>query len=186
MVGSLRKYAAHRKAKGLPGGSLSAIQKAITTERIKLNAEGKIDFDAADAEWERNTVRKFVRGPKLASAPVAPQPATSAELPFSDLLDGERQPATLVEVSAALKWEEFRKKQREREIEEGRWLNRDDVKRSLGAHIVFVRNRLRYLPGDVAAKLAAMQDEVQIYALLETRIDDILAELEGYQIDKAA
>jgi hypothetical protein len=46
---SMREYARHR------GVALSAVQKALKAGRIAKLANGKIDSDAADAGWKRNT-----------------------------------------------------------------------------------------------------------------------------------
>lgn len=56
MVGiSQRAYAKTRKEKGLPGGSLTAVQHALSAGRITLDSNGKIDPARADADWELNT-----------------------------------------------------------------------------------------------------------------------------------
>ena len=54
MLVSLRQYARHRKARGLPGATVSAVQKALATGRIVL-VDGGIEVDAADAQWHANT-----------------------------------------------------------------------------------------------------------------------------------
>ena len=46
---SLRQYAKKR------GGALSSVQKAIASGRIKTEADGRIDAEKADVEWEKNT-----------------------------------------------------------------------------------------------------------------------------------
>jgi pyruvate/2-oxoglutarate dehydrogenase complex dihydrolipoamide acyltransferase (E2) component len=46
---SLRQYARHR------GVALSAVQKAIKSQRIATLPDGRLDSDAADAGWKRNT-----------------------------------------------------------------------------------------------------------------------------------
>lgn len=51
---SLRAYAAHRKSKGLSGGSLNAVQKAVMAGRIQL-VNGKVDPAQADEAWRGNT-----------------------------------------------------------------------------------------------------------------------------------
>lgn len=51
---SLRKYADSRKARGLPGGTLHAVQRAIEAKRI-TPIDGKIDPEVADIQWERKT-----------------------------------------------------------------------------------------------------------------------------------
>ena len=48
-------YAAHRRAVGLPGGTLRSMQHAITDGRITPGPDGKLDPDAADREWRENT-----------------------------------------------------------------------------------------------------------------------------------
>ncbi len=52
---SRRKYAEHRKDRGLPGGSLQAVQRALAKGRIHLEPNGMIDPDRADREWVANT-----------------------------------------------------------------------------------------------------------------------------------
>ena len=46
---SQRAYARHR------GMALSAVQKAISSERISTLPDGRIDSDVADGEWAANT-----------------------------------------------------------------------------------------------------------------------------------
>ena len=48
---SQRAYARHR------GVALSAVQKAIETGRISAQADGRIDSEQADVDWEQNTTR---------------------------------------------------------------------------------------------------------------------------------
>lgn len=52
---SARGYAASRRARGLPGGTLRAVQEAIQAERIPVRADGRIDPAAADQAWELTT-----------------------------------------------------------------------------------------------------------------------------------
>lgn len=73
---SQRKYAAHRRALGLPGGTIRAVQKALLGGRIHALPNGKIDPVQADAEWAANT--DATRRRKDTPAPVAP--AASAPL----------------------------------------------------------------------------------------------------------
>ena len=60
MLLSQRKYAESRRARGLSGGTLEAVRKAISSKRITLVVEpgtGKLKIDPAiaDAQWTRNT-----------------------------------------------------------------------------------------------------------------------------------
>lgn len=81
MTLSLRKYAAHRKASGLPGGTLRAVQEAIANGRLttSLTEDKQIrDAHEADAEWAASTKADYVplTGP---SSPIATSsPATSS------------------------------------------------------------------------------------------------------------
>ena len=54
---SIRKYAQHR------GISHTAVEKAIRQGRIRTNADGRIDLEQADLDWQRNT------GPAVPPAP---------------------------------------------------------------------------------------------------------------------
>lgn len=57
-LSSLRAYARHRRSEGLPGGSPAAVAKAIASGRIMRLPDGRIDWDAADAAWHRNTAER--------------------------------------------------------------------------------------------------------------------------------
>jgi hypothetical protein len=54
---SLRAYARSRRARGLPGGTLQAVRKALASGRITA-VGGKINPTRADADWLRNTPPK--------------------------------------------------------------------------------------------------------------------------------
>jgi hypothetical protein len=49
MKGGVRAYARHR------GADPMAVEKALRTGRIQRDADGQIDFEKADEDWERNT-----------------------------------------------------------------------------------------------------------------------------------
>jgi hypothetical protein len=53
---SLRGYARHRRALGLPGGTHQAVRKAIEGGRIASGPDG-IEPEVADRQWEANTWR---------------------------------------------------------------------------------------------------------------------------------
>lgn len=48
---SLRAYARSRRARGLAGGSLAAVQKAIVSGRIQVVEKGLINPAEADQQW---------------------------------------------------------------------------------------------------------------------------------------
>src|SRR3989304_8880851 len=79
---SLREYARHRKKQGLPGGTLSGVQQAISSRRIveSLTRDGKIrSAELADAEWAANTAGDSVP----LTGPTAPPRRTEAPSLFS-------------------------------------------------------------------------------------------------------
>ena len=55
MIGIPAEYARHRKRAGLSGKTNDAVSSAIETGRIDVLSDGKIDFEAADIQWEKNT-----------------------------------------------------------------------------------------------------------------------------------
>jgi hypothetical protein len=67
---SIRAYARHR------GVSHVAVKKAIDTGRITLGADGMIDANRADQEWERNTgsPRASQSNPRVAAPAPAQEP----------------------------------------------------------------------------------------------------------------
>lgn len=52
---SLRGYAASRARRGLRGGTLAAVQRAIKDGRILKGLDGKLDREEADSQWHANT-----------------------------------------------------------------------------------------------------------------------------------
>ena len=65
---SIRAYARHREAKGLPGASDTAVRKAIKTGRISKEADGTIDPARADAQWSGQTDPAKQRGEEAHAA----------------------------------------------------------------------------------------------------------------------
>lgn len=59
---SIRAYAQHRAALGLPGTSHTAVRKAIAAGRITPEADGTIEPERADAQWAGQTDPAMQRG----------------------------------------------------------------------------------------------------------------------------
>lgn len=51
---SVTDYADYRRRAGLPGGSRTAVYKAIKTGRIKTLANGRISANMADRMWRES------------------------------------------------------------------------------------------------------------------------------------
>lgn len=69
---SIRAYARHRAAQGLPGGTHPAVLKAIRTGRIRRAEDGQIDAAAADLAWAANSGEQ---GKPIQPPPPAPAPS---------------------------------------------------------------------------------------------------------------
>ena len=98
MLMSKREYARSRKARGLPGGTLAAVQKALASSRIEETADGKISSAEADRTWRQRTSAMKSRAVEEAVLP----PATSAEFDR-----GARWLAGELCVSARRVWPKF-------------------------------------------------------------------------------
>ena len=113
---SQRAYAAHRKARGLDGGSPSAVRAAITAGRLarSLTKDGKIrDPEDADAEWLATTMANRVphTGPTSNGNGHAPNPlqehrarreAAEARLAEIELEEKERSLVRAADVESHL------------------------------------------------------------------------------------
>lgn len=56
-------YARYRREKGLTGGTRPAVQRALNDGRIFKDADGMIDTDVCDRDWEDNTDPRKRGGP---------------------------------------------------------------------------------------------------------------------------
>jgi hypothetical protein len=91
--GSVRAYARHRRALGLPGGTHQSVRKAIERQRIAVASDGVIDFAEADKQWESNTMH--AKGPALRTGGSSGNPTDDITIPidrlslFSDFVNDE-------------------------------------------------------------------------------------------------
>lgn len=76
---SRRAYARHRADKNLPGGSLQAVQRALSRGRIQLEVDGTIDPERADRDWVANT--DLTEAPTSVLAAHSQQPAVEVVQP---------------------------------------------------------------------------------------------------------
>lgn len=183
---SQRAYARSRKERGLPGGSLAAVQKAIDSGRIRL-IDGQIDPDVADIQWERNTdpdQQKRGAGGGLGTSlagegrALAPPLQTSAqEAPAED-----RRPQSDDQVSRireAARADAARAELLEYQLEEkrGNLVKADEVRRAAMEKARVARDALRGLPDRLATLLAAESDPAKVHARLSEEIDRVCREL---------
>ncbi len=145
---SQRAYARHR------GISLAAVQKAIKAGRIRTNADGKIDVESADQEWERNT--NYGASPATGEASVSgPSYAHSRAIREAYL-------ARLAKI--------------EYEERLGKLINRDEVQVAAFNKFRMFRDGMLNIPDRVAAVLAAETDTRKVHELLTVEIRKALNE----------
>lgn len=169
---SLQVYARHRKEQGLRGQSHVAVLKAIDSGRLappavqKVNGRWRINPALADAQWADNTEP----APAPASAPAQPrhrperQPRQSAPPGGPTLAEAKRARAVY---------------QAERERlavmrEKGELILAADVRQEATRLARQVRDLLLIIPARNAARVAAMQDQEDIRALLQAEIESAL------------
>ena len=157
---SLRAYANHR------GVSHAAVQKAIRSGRITANADGLIDSDQADAEWNAKTRPRQRRAKPAPAATREPAEATVAGLDYF------RARAIRENYLARLAKIEFEEKT-------AKLISRDEVQVAAFTKARTVRDNLLNIPDRLAATLAAEADADKVHQTLTGEIRKALDELAG-------
>ncbi len=142
---SQRAYAAHR------GVTHKAVQKAITTGRIDVLPDGRIDSDVADQQWASNT-REF-----------APPPGQED--------DGSSFGASQYTKARAVR-EHYQARLAKLEYEEkvGSLVSKDEVQIATYNMTRQFRDAMLNIPDRIAAMLAAESDAAKCYEILATEI----------------
>jgi len=165
---NLEAYAKHRKARGLRGTSHVAVLKAIDTGRLtepavrKVNGRWQIDAPLADAQWAGNTSNMPDNGTELPEPPNTRQPHPADSGP--SLAQAKRAKAVY---EAELTRLELQKEKKE-------LISADEVRQEAARLGRQVRDLLLIIPGRNAAKVAAMQDQDEVRALLQGEIESAL------------
>jgi hypothetical protein len=177
---SLRGYAALRKARGLSGGSLAAVQKAIASNRITPIA-GKIDPEVADIQWHRKTDPvQQQRGngghPSNGGAglTVSPgdQPAMMQNPGFLDAkVRTEKVRAQLLELELAEK--------------SGALISADQVRQATFEKARISRDAIMAIPARLSSQLAAEMDPSKVHDLLTVELRKVCAELAAGEAGQA-
>lgn len=161
---SLRAYARHRRSLGLPGGTLSAVQKAVRDGRITLGRRGQINPAAADADWEEHTDMRQPGGGAAASRG-APQTGAGAAREPAPLKQSAAIPKFNVSRAAREAYAAMRAKV-EYELLSGSVVKADRVQAEAFALARAWRDAMLAVPGRLASLLAAETDPAKIEALL--------------------
>ncbi|MFB3909970.1 MAG: hypothetical protein ACE15D_16380 [Candidatus Eisenbacteria bacterium] len=154
---SIRAYAEHRRGKGLPGHTPWAVQKALKSGRIHKNAQGKIDAQEADAEWEKRT------SPARRAAMAAGQKAQTLPTELSGGPSYAQARAVRELYAARLARLEFEEKS-------ASLVSADQVKVEIFRKARQVRDRMMAIPRRNAARLAAETDARVIERILSEEV----------------
>jgi hypothetical protein len=166
---TLRGYARHRKAKGLSGGSLAAVQKAVAAGRISVDVQGRIDRVEADRAWSENTLASKVRT-KEQSTPKTPAKGRTRARGGTLVAEEDGEDYTLAS-------ERARKERADRKLRE-LTLRRElaevvDVSKVAALNFRVgrqIRSRLEALPDRLAEVLAAEDDPQAVDEILRGEI----------------
>jgi hypothetical protein len=162
---------------------LAAVQYAVKSGRIKRDANGMIDSEQADADWQRNTLHTNARrGPrKKAVAPEAQERAAEAasELGSPDRLasapDFSKARAAKEIYLARLTRLEFEKRQ-------GNLISRAEVVVATANQFRILRDACFNIPNKIAPQIAAETDPVTVHELLEAEITRVFEAYSTRQI----
>lgn len=159
---SLRQYAKHR------GVSLTAIQKAIGRGRIHPTADGRIDAEKADIEWQQNT----------APRPRQRTPGNPVRRSIGDLQPSFESSSSGGYATARAVREQFLARLAKIEFEErsGKLVSRDEVQVAAFNKFRTFRDGMLNIPDRVAAVLAAESDPHKVHEVLTTEIRKALLE----------
>ena len=184
---TLRTYAKHRKARGLRGGSHTAVSDAIRTGRISATTEGKIIAAQADAEWDRNTGPRPDERPrpraktKIASAPgqarqTVPQLASAPPPSFGGSnyqLDRARRENV-----------KLRKEVIELRKLEEKFINADEAKVAHFNESRMLRDRVFNIRDRAAPLLAAETDQKKCWEILDSELRLAFGEYADGKLDE--
>lgn len=175
---SLRGYARHR------GVSLRAVQKAVASGRIKTLEDGRIDPQAADEQWTRNTAPRPQRPTEAANPPLTRNTHHRSELPKPNSIREEsREPSRLDSAfdfaRARAVRENYEARLRKLEFEErsGRLVNRDEIEVAAFNRFRMYRDAMLNIPDRLSAQLAAETDPARVHELLTEEIRRALNEV---------
>jgi len=162
VTGGIREYGRHR------GVSHTAVRKAINDGRIRIN-HGIIDFEAADAEWAKNTVGSTV----VAGRKIQPAPESRETI----WRDGPPEPDPATIDRASFVTHRTRKEKAEADLAElkarkaiGESLDASDVRKAF-TEIGRIHSAAREaIPAQLATRLVGKSDLAEIVPILRAAL----------------
>lgn len=174
---SLRAYAKHR------GVSLAAVQKAIKAKRVTTEPDGKIDPDKADKQWNSRTDPAKQQQQRKRKTPTPPaveeeqgQESDSGDEPQPEVDDYWKS-------KAAREYWESELSRLKAGREKGNLIDREAAEKAWSGMVVATRTKALYLPAQLANKLAAESDPIEVEQVLKDAIYRLLSELSEYRPD---
>lgn len=174
---SIKAYARHRKALGLPGGSPAAVRKARERGQIEVAADGTIDPEAADRMWPADPAR-------LPQEDGEPHGGTGEDGDPEDV-PGSRGGTSLAD--ARRRKELALAERREIEVQQlrGELVSRRAVASAWFEIQRITRDRVLLTPDRLAEVLAAESDPDVVRVKLETELRSAL-EVAAFDIERLA
>ena len=150
--------------------SRQAAHKRIKSGKVKLNANGKIDVDDAQKQWEQN---KDALQQQRGAKPSPKLPGKS----FAGKSKSEDDPHSLAAAQKAREWLRVGKEDLLLKKMKGELLDKDEVERAWASIISAARSRLLLLPDKVAKRVAVMTDVHEVRAAIDEEIREALSAL---------
>ena len=161
------QYAQHR------GVQLRAVQFALERGRIHRNAEGLIDSDLADREWEENTNAAQARPGRK------PRKDPAESLMRGGNVAGQEPTVGLTSFNSARTIKEIydaKLKKLEHDERAGKLLPKRDVEVTAFNRARILRDAILNVPARLAARLAAEPDQIACHNILEQDLRAVLDE----------
>jgi len=154
------------------GCALAAVQYALKAGRIQRNADGLIDTEQADADWERNTMHTNARpGPKP-KREAGDSASLNQNTARPDPGDAHHQVGGVDYAKARAAKEVYAARLTRLEFERrlGNLLPKNEVEVAAFNRFRVLRDSCLNIPNRIAAQLAAEQDPMMVHQLLEDEI----------------
>ena len=153
----------------LRGVALSAVQKAIKTKRITLNADGTLDPEKANQEWERNTFagKTLHQATRQQAAPPSATPLPRGSAGLTSQPEVTNDPVAAYLRARAVN-ETFKAKTAQLEYEEraGKLIQATKAGEYAANWSAIVGDALSAYPDRVAPLVAAAKTEAEIHRIL--------------------
>lgn len=177
---SQAEYAKHR------GVSEAAVSKAIKANRITLQADGKVDPVAADAQWAQNSRVRASAGkpPGSAASAAAGSAAPAEQLALVPADPGAAQAVESKPGESGYWASRTRREQAEAEMAEmklaeqqGELIRVAAVRTALAGVLSSTRDSLMQMPARLSPVLAAETDPARVHDALQEEINKCLGQL---------